>query len=113
MLEGTIIKESLSDDFILDKLSIKGVEIWKADNHTPLQPKYWTAIFFETKEADFIDILSDVLKEGWYVDLRNGEKEILVFKHKVIEYNVNDVNGKKTAMEYCRHIGIPESQIDW
>lgn len=113
MLQGTILKESLSDEQVLDHVEIVHVEVWRVDHHTPFQPKYWTAISFETQSLLFLDQLARGLKEKWYVDLNDGEYKILVFKDKIIRYPFGDTQGKKQAVEYCREIGIPESQIDW
>ena len=113
MVRGTLIKESLSDETVLDLITIKKAEIWKAENHTVNQPKYWTAIFFVSDSEKFIDELSESLKDEWYVDLNTNQEKIIVFKNKVIRYDFGDSMGKQQAIDYCRNIGIPESQIDW
>jgi len=112
-MKGTIIKESLAEEAILDLVAIEGAEIWKAENHTADQPSYWTAIFFSTEADGFINKLSYALKEGWYVDLSDGAEKVLVFKNRVIRYPLGDAAGKQRAAAYCRKIGVPESQIDW
>lgn len=113
MLRGTIIKESLLDELILDLIVIEKVEIWKGENHAVNQPKYWTAISFNVNSEEFTNELSKALKEGWYVDLGNNVEKFIVFKNKVIKYKLGDLTGKQQAIDYCREIGIPESQIDW
>ena len=40
--EGVLIKESISDDTVIDLLHIHKVELW----NTGGTPKYWTALFF-------------------------------------------------------------------
>jgi len=112
-MKGTIIKESLADENIIDFVTIEGAEIWKAENHTESQPLYWTAIFFSTDEDGFINGLSRAIKEGWYVDLSDGTEKVLVFQNKIIRYPLGDAAGKQLAADYCRTIGVPESQIDW
>jgi len=113
MIKGTLIKESLSNELILDLVEIEKVEIWKAENHTVNQPKYWTAISFYTNSEEFTYELSNFLKDEWYVDLSNNAEKIIVFKNKIIQYKFGDSLGKQQAINYCRKIGIPESQIDW
>lgn len=114
MIKGTLIKESLSNELILDLVKIEKVEIWKAENHTINQPKYWTAISFYTNSEEFASQLSVSIKgDGWYVDLSNNAEKIIVFKNKVIKYKLGDLQGKEQAINYCTKIGIPESQIDW
>lgn len=113
MIKGTLIKESLSDDKILDFVEIDKVELWKAENHTASQPKYWTAILFHANSEEFLDVLPNYLADGWYVDLSNHEEKIIVFKNKVVKYQIGEAAGKQEAIDYCRKIGVPESQIDW
>lgn len=114
MLKGLLIKESLSDETVLDLIKIENVEIWKSENHSINQPKYWTAISFSTNEKDFISRLSKSIKnKEWYVDLSNDNEKIIVFKDNVIQYRIGDITGKQNAIEFCKKIGIKEAQIDW
>lgn len=113
MLKGTLIKESISNESILDMVVIENVEIWIAENRSANQPKYWTAIFFRVNDDAFINKLADVLYKGWYVDLGDNEHKIVVLKNKVIKYKVGDAKGKAGAIKYCKKARIPESQIDW
>ena len=46
MYEGAIIKETLSDELLLDYLIIDNVEIWKTDDK---HIKYWTMVFFRKR----------------------------------------------------------------
>lgn len=113
MLQGTILKESLSDELVLDLVDMVHVEMWRVENRADFQPMYWTAISFESESPLFLDRLSKGLKEKWYVDLTDGEDKILVFKDRIIRYALGDASGREQAASYCREIGIPESQIDW
>ena len=113
MFRGTIIKESLSDELILDLIVIEKVEIRKTENHAVNQPKYWTAISFNVNSEEFTNELSKALKEEWYVDLGNNIEKIIVFKNKVIKYKLGDLTGKQQAIDHCKKIGVPESQMDW
>ena len=110
---GTLIKESLTDDRVLDLLEIKEVQIWKATNHTPNQPAYWTAIAFSAGPECFLAELADSLRPEWYVDLSSSREKIVVLPHRVIRYPIGDAEGRKSAVEACRLAGIPETQIDW
>jgi hypothetical protein len=44
MFQGVIIKETLTDELVLDNIEIEKVELWKT-NETP---KYWTVVFFKS-----------------------------------------------------------------
>lgn len=113
-MRGLLIKESLSDETVLDLLEIEKVEIWKSENHSINQPKYWTAISFCSNEKEFISKLAMSIKnKEWYVDINSEEEKIIVFKDNVIRYNIGDKDEKQKAMDCCRKNGIPESQIDW
>lgn len=57
MYSGLIIKESITNEQILDKLDVVSVELWKTDN----KPKYWTAISFTSNYEDFPKHLSNAL----------------------------------------------------
>ena len=59
MYEGLLIKESLSDERILDYVEITNVDIWVTDNN----PKYWTAVSFVSNCAEFPEKLSKALRE--------------------------------------------------
>jgi len=110
---GTLIKESLRDDRVLDLLEIVEVQIWKAANHTPDQPAYWTAITFSAGTECFLATLADSLKPQWYVDLSSSREKIVVLPHRVIRYPLGDAEGRKSAEAACRQAGISETQINW
>ena len=40
--EGVLIKESVTDDTIIDLLNVHKIELW----NTGEKPKYWTVLFF-------------------------------------------------------------------
>ncbi|MDF2822522.1 MAG: helix-turn-helix transcriptional regulator [Clostridiales bacterium] len=63
--------------------------------------------------SDFPDALSKVLTGNWYVDMKVDNTKILVFKDKVLSYEIGDFLGKKVIIDYCKNIGIPDEQMDW
>jgi len=109
MYKGCIIKESINDELILDLVKIEHTELWKTNDI----PKYWTAIFFESKVTDFPEKLSKVLTGNWYVDMKIDNTKIIVFKDKVLKYTIGNSTEKAIVLDYCRQIGIPEQQMDW
>ncbi len=80
MLTGLLLKESLTDLRVLDRLSITKTETWNVAQAADYQPKVWTAISFgvdDTKADSVIEELSHVLKSpGWYIDARLGNVEV-------------------------------------
>ena len=109
MYEGLIIKETLSDELLLDYLVIDKVEVWKTDSKI----KYWTAIFFHSDCKDFPDRLAENIIEGWYADMKLGNTKIIVFKNKVLSYEIGNAAEKEKVLDYCRSQGVPENQLDW
>ena len=113
IIRGLIIKESLSDETILDCLNVLQVELWRTDNI----PKYWTAITFESEYEDFPERLSKVLKDSkampWYVDMKNGKTKIIVLKDHVLSYTIGNSLEKEKVINKCRELGINEAQLDW
>ena len=50
MYEGILIKESITDDTVIDLIHVHKVELWDAGG----KPKYWTALFFTCDKKDFV-----------------------------------------------------------
>jgi len=113
MYKGTIIKESISDENILCEIAIEKVEIWKAVNHDANQPLFWTAIQFTASEDGFPEYLAKALLPQWYVDMTDGRYKFIIFKDHVFRYQPGDAAEKQKIVDYCREVGVPESQIDW
>lgn len=113
MYSGLLIKESLCDEHILDCVEIKNVEIWATDNI----PKYWTAISFESKDAEFPKKLSKALNDDyemlWYVDMAYNGIKYIVLKDNVLKYRIGDFTEREAVMNKCRELGIPQQQLDW
>ena len=116
MFKGLIIKESLNDLKILDKLKITKQEDWDVDNAVDYQSNKWTAIFIEGEDKgvkETVKEISKAIKEKWYANVSLGEIEYVIFNNMVFEYKKGDEETKQKAMKYGREMGIPESQLDW
>jgi hypothetical protein len=109
MYKGCIIKESIGDELIFDLVEIERSELWRTNE----KPKYWTAVFFTSKDEGFPEKLSRALTGNWYVDMKQGDTKIIVFSGKVLRYTMGDAEAKEEVMDYCRSRGIPERQLDW
>ena len=92
MYTGLLIKESLSDEKILDFVEIKNVDIWVTNNN----PKYWTAVSFVSNCMEFPEKLSKALKDDsqikWYVDLNMDNTKYLVLKDIILKYEISNCN---------------------
>jgi hypothetical protein len=117
MLSGLLLKESLSDQGILDRLNVTKTETWNVSNASGDQPNVWTAISFEADDGEAAVVaeeLSRTLKSpGWYIDARQGDEVIVIFPNRIFRYQRGDQAGKTEAQNYALSIGIPPSQVDW
>jgi len=110
IFNGAIIKETLTDELLLDLLTIEKVEIWKTQNAI----KYWTMIWFTSDMPDFPEQLSKVIIEGgWFADLKADNVKYIVFKDAVLKYEIGNVAEKEAVLNECRRRGIPNEQLSW
>jgi hypothetical protein len=109
MFEGVIIKETLTDELLLDFLTIDKVEIWKTSETI----KYWTMIFFHSDEKDLPERLSHTIIEDWFADMKAGDIKYIIFKNKVLKYQIGNQAEKEQVLDYMRAKGIPEEQFGW
>jgi len=110
MYEGAIIKETLSDELLLDHLTIDKVEIWKTSDN---QIKYWTMMFFHSDVDDLPQRLATVIIKNWFADMKSKDIKYIVFKDKVLKYEIGNAIEKEEVLNYMRSIGIPENQFNW
>lgn len=113
--EGTLIKESVIDDSIIDLLNVHKVELWKVGG----TPKYWTVLYFTSTQKDFPEqiasvMLSDPDRGGnWFVDFKSGNNKYIVFKDKVLKYHIGNQSEKDSVCEECRKLGISDAEMNW
>lgn len=117
MFEGLLIKESLSDQGILDSLKITKEETWDIDDALPGQPKVWHMAWFEIADEvidQVVEKLSQSLDDGkWYLDVSSDHLMYIIYKDKVFKYQKGYLAGRKLAEDYGRSLGISEKQLDW
>ena len=113
--EGVLIKESLSDDSIIDLLNVHKIELW----NTGGTPKYWTMLFFTSTRKDFPEQVSKVMLsvqdkgENWFVDFKSGNQKYIVFKDKILKYQIGNQIEKDYVCAECRKMGISDSEMNW
>lgn len=110
--EGTLIKESLEDDSIIDYLSVNKMELWNTGGN----PKYWTVLFFTSSERNLPELFSKVMRTGevnWFVDFKEGNQKYIVFRDKILSYTIGSREQKEKVCEECRRLGIPDEQMQW
>ena len=109
MYEGVIIKETLEDELFLDYLVIDKTEIWKTNETI----KYWTMVFFRSETEDLPQRLADTIIDGWFADMKSENIKYIIFRNKVLQYEIGNLAEKEKVLNYMRSIGIPESQFKW
>lgn len=115
LYEGAIIKESIEDECILDYMRIHKVELW----NTGGSPKYWTVIFFTSDVPNFPQLASEIMiadpKRGgnWFVDFKSGNTKYIVFKNKILKYDIGNITEKNLVLEKCRELGISDKEMKW
>ncbi len=113
--EGTLVKESIEDDSILDLLNIHKVELW----NTGGKPKYWTILYFSSAHVDFPEQVSKVLIAdearggNWFVDFKAGNLKYVVFRNRVLTYHIGNTDEKAEVCAECRKMGITEDEMNW
>jgi len=115
LYEGILIKESIADDSIIDCLNIHKIELW----NTGGKPKYWTALFFTSDRNDFPEQMSKVMlsdpdkNENWFVDFKAGNEKYIVFKDRILKYQIGNQAEKEYVCNECRKLGISNEQMNW
>ena len=115
LYDGILMKESVSDDSILDLLTVHKIELWRTGG----KPKYWTALFFTSDRADFPEQISKVMlsnpdtDENWFVDFRAGNEKYIVFHNRVLKYRIGNQSEKEAVRSECRKLGVSDGQMNW
>ncbi len=113
--EGTLVKESVEDDSILDLLNVHKIELW----NTGGKPKYWTILYFSSAHADFPEQIAKVMIAdedrggNWFVDFKAGNEKYVVFRDKVLKYHLGNAGEKAAVCAECRKLGITEDEMNW
>lgn len=113
--EGVLIKESITDDTIIDLLHVHKVELWDTGG----KPKYWTVLFFTCDKKDFPEQISKVMiaksdnAGNWFVDFKSGNEKYIVFKDKILKYQIGNQTEKESVCLECRKMGILDEQMNW
>lgn len=113
--EGVLIKESISDENILDIINIHKIELWKTGG----KPKYWTVLLFTCDKKDFPEQISKVMISepdkglNWFVDFKVGNVKYIVFKDKILKYHIGNQTEKDYVCNECRKMGISDNEMKW
>ena len=115
LFQGVLIKESIDDDSVIDRIIVHKTEIWNVGG----SPKYWTALHFTSKDTALPDYLSKVMisdpeKGGnWFADFKHGEIKFIVFRNKILKYRIGNFFEKNEVIAECRKMGISDGEMNW
>ena len=115
MYQGVLIKESIDDDCVIDRISVHKTELWNVGG----SPKYWTALHFTSNDVSLPDhlskaMISDPEKGGnWFADFKNGDIKFIVFRNKILKYRIGDLSEKNKVKNECRKMGIADEEMNW
>ncbi len=112
--KGILIKESIQEEQILDKISVDKIELWRTDG----VPKYWTILYFTSGQIDFPELLSRAIRAdqkagNWFADMKCGNEKIIVFYNKILKYEIGNKEQKEQVCRECALLGIAEHQMKW
>ena len=113
--EGVLIKESVTDDTIIDLLNVHKIELW----NTGGKPKYWTVLFFTSDKNDFPEKVSKVMRTdpdnggNWFVDFKARNVKYVVLKDKILKYHIGNQTEKAYVCDECRKMGISDGEMNW
>ena len=113
--EGTLIKESIADDRIIDLLHVHKIELW----NTGGTPRYWTALFFTSDAQDFPEHLAKVMIAdpdrggNWFADFKAGNQKYIVFRDKILQYRIGNQAEEEYVCAQCRKLGISDAEMNW
>lgn len=113
--EGVLIKESIVDDSIIDSLNVHKIELWNTGGN----PKYWTVLFFTSNRKDFPEQIAKVMASdsdngmNWFVDFKAGNEKYIVFRDKILKYQIGNQREKDYVCAECREMGIRDEEMNW
>jgi len=51
--------------------------------------------------------------ENWFVDFKAGNEKYIVFKDKVLKYQIGNQEEKELVCAECRKMGISDEEMNW
>lgn len=118
--QGIIIEESLTDNSVLDDISIISTKVEPVtEKHKTPWVKQWTMHTVEIpvdKTSEVAEKISKALdkEHNWYADFKTETEHYVIYTDKV--FHITDRTDKKQydeATAYGISIGIPGYQVDF
>jgi hypothetical protein len=119
--QGTIIKESLEDNSLLEDVLILSTKIEPVnEKHQTPWLRQWTLHRVEIQEQD-AERLAEVISKkldyshggAWYADYKNDKFHFIIYKGKVFKVSRDSKEDYQRAKQYGVSLGIPEYQVNF
>lgn len=110
MWRGVIIKESLENEKLLDKIRIVRTRITGLEN----QGGKYHFLYFELKDEnleDFLEEAKSTIKIKWYTHVCKDDEVIVVFSGKLFRFKEGENDKLEKARKYGLSIGIIKEQM--
>ena len=109
---GIIIEESLEDRAILKKIKITKTK----ESFDDITQMDWHLHSIEAEDKDIDSVVklgSKCIKEGWWMDFRNGDEAFIIFKNKFFKITQGELTNPKKAEKYAVSHGVDPRQADF
>jgi hypothetical protein len=120
VLQGVLIAESLRSGAELDGVPLHVIKIERidVDDAAAEQPPQWTLLHFTAPDTEAEPLAGQLAAclaptGGWYVSYTTAAETFVVFPGKIFRYPRGHADGRDSAKDYGRSLGIPDSQLDW
>lgn len=116
---GVIIKESLEDKSVLQKIKIIDTKVEKVtEGHKTPWIKRWTLHTVEIPRNQASKIAKELSKSldskhNWYADFKDEKIHFIIFKNKVFKIDRTSKEQYDKATKYGISVGIPGYQVDF
>jgi ribose 5-phosphate isomerase B len=110
MWKGVIIKESLENEKLLNKIKIVRTRVTGLE----MQGGKYQFLYFELKDEnleDFIEEAKNTIKNKWYTHICKGNEMIVIFSGKIFRFKHNENLKIEEARKYGLSIGIIKEQM--
>ena len=105
---------------VLEGVPLTVKKIWRADvgDAAAGQPRFWTFIEFEAADEHGESLARGLERAlqgsgGWYCDFRTDDETFVVFAGRTFRYQRGSEDGRASAADYGRSVGVPVAQLDW
>ena len=108
--KGLIIKESLSDCSILDKLTLIDILIENDQNQIS---SFWHLYKVSVSIDEIFELQRFIKKRGWYAHFWNDKWIIVLYPDSIFKLDVTNKETWSRAIEHGRFLNIPNNQLDF